>query len=170
MSINSDSNAQISAAQENAVLPMVQNIPDERVYTYPHNLNNALMLIQQIVSEEENENRYFDWLISHAPSEEDKQILAGIQNNKIRHRYILRKIYYELTGRTVPESQDKPFTPPAYYYEGIKHMLTIGQDIVQSYPKILFALQSRVHINMLTQLLTDELYHGIQLNFILITI
>lgn len=143
-----------------------QAVPSEDVFSFPQNLNNALMLIQQAVTGENEDRIFYTWLIENAPSNEDKQIIAGILNNELHHFELFRQIYLELTGRLIPPVQNEEFTPPATYCEGLKNALMGEQNAVQKYRKILYAMQSRVHINMLTEIITDEIRHGILYNYL----
>ena len=135
-------------------------------YIYPQNLSQALQLIKEGVAGEREDRMFYDYLISTAPSEEDKEIIKGIRDNEIQHFSMFRQIYYQLTGQQLPPSQDVPFDKPASYCDGIKKALMGEQKAVQKYRKILFAMQNRVHINMLTEIITDEIRHGILYNYL----
>lgn len=143
-----------------------QNRTPDELYTYPQNLSGALMLIQQAVAGENEDRLFYTWLIDNAPSDEDKQIISGIRDNEISHFGMFRQIFYDLTGSMVPPIQGEEFTPPANYCEGLKGALMGEQNAVVRYRKILFAMQSRVHINMLTEIITDEIRHGILYNYL----
>ena len=144
-----------------------QFVPSDNIYTYPQNLNGALMLIQQAVEGENEDRIFYTWLIQNAPTEEEKQIIAGIVDNEVHHHAMFRGIYYELTGKMLPQSpEDDNFTPPATYCDGLKKALLGEQNAVKKYRNILFAMQSRVHINMLTEIITDEIRHGILYNYL----
>jgi rubrerythrin len=79
---------------------------------------------------------------------------------------MFRQIYYQLTGQQLSPQQDVPFDKPVSYCDGIKKALMGEQKAVQKYRKILFAMQNRVHINMLTEIITDEIRHGILYNYL----
>ncbi|MDP4182035.1 MAG: ferritin-like domain-containing protein [Bacillota bacterium] len=135
-------------------------------YTYPQNLPQALQLIQEGIAGEREDRMFYDYLISAAPSDDDKEIIKGIRDNEIQHFAMFRQIYFQLTGQQLPAPQEVPFTRPATYCEGIQKALMGEQRAVQKYRKILFAMQNRVHINMLTEIITDELRHGILYNYL----
>jgi rubrerythrin len=135
-------------------------------YIYPQNLPQALQLIREGVAGEREDRMFYDYLISTAPSEEDKEIIKGIRDNEIQHFFMFRQIYYQLTGQQLPPPQDVPFEKPASYCDGIKKALMGEQKAVQKYRKILFAMQNRIHINMLTEIITDEIRHGILYNYL----
>jgi rubrerythrin len=138
----------------------------ENIFEYPQNLQGALMLIQQAVAGENEDRLFYSWLIDHAPSYEDKQIIAGIRDNEISHFGYFRQIYSEITGEMPPQIQGEAFTVPGSYCEGLGRALMGEQNAVQKYRKILYAMQTRVHINMLTEIITDELRHGLLYSYL----
>ena len=141
-------------------------VPGQEIYTYPQNMAGALKLIEEAVAGENEDRLFYQYLIDSAPSEEDKEIIRGIRENEITHFGLFRQIYSQLTGRMLPVPEDAPFEEPASYCDGIKIALKGEQNAVQKYRKILFAMQNRVHINMLTEIITDELRHAILYNYI----
>lgn len=79
-------------------------------------------------------------VIENAPSEEEKETIKGIR--------------------------DVTFDKPASYCEGLKRALKGEQNAVREYRRILYALQDRVQINILTGIITDEIRHGILYNYL----
>ena len=153
------------SANQAAMAPAPQQQKDS-MFEYPKNLNDALSLIQQAVAGENEDRMFYGYLIENAPSEEDKQIIKGIQENEISHYGWFRQIYKQLTGKPVPKLPDEKFTPPASYCEGLGKALLGEQNAVSKYRRILYAMQDRVHINMLTQIITDEIRHGILYSYL----
>lgn len=145
---------------------MPQQTQTDGRFVYPQNLQGALALIQQATAGETEDRMFYTWLIEHAPSNEDKQLISGIRDNEIGHFALFRQLYYDLTGRMLPQVQGEQFTPPSNYCEGIARALMGEQDAVQKYRRILYAMQNRVHINMMTEIITDELRHGILYNYL----
>lgn len=143
-----------------------QQAQADNIFVYPQNLQGALTLIGQATAGETEDRMFYTWLIEHAPSSEDKQIIAGIRDDEIGHYALFRQLYYELTGNMLPQVQDEKFTPPASYCEGISRALMGEQNAVRKYRKILYAMQNRAHINMMTEIITDEIRHGILYNYL----
>ena len=135
-------------------------------YTYPQNLPQALKSIQEAVTGEAEDRKFYQYLIDNAPSNEDKEIIAGIRDDEIGHFSLFRQVYYQLTGQMLPPTQDVAFQKPASYCAGIKKALVGEQNAAKKYKRILFALQDRVQINILTEIITDELRHGILYNYL----
>ncbi|WP_242951829.1 ferritin-like domain-containing protein [Clostridium felsineum] len=69
-------------------------------------------------------------------------------------------MYTQLTGKTLPASQNEQFKKPSSYLDGIKNSIIGETDAVKRYRRILFALQNRTNINMLTEIISDELRHA----------
>lgn len=135
-------------------------------YTYPQNVTGALKLIQEAVTGETEDRLFYQYMIENTPSEEDKEIIKGIRDDEISHFNLFRQVYYQLTGQTLPPPQDVTFEKPASYCEGIKKAIQGEQNAVKKYRRILFALQDRVQINILTEIITDELRHGTLYNYL----
>lgn len=139
---------------------------DGGIFVYPQNLQEALRLIRQAVAGEAEDRVFYTWLLERAPSDADRQIIAGIRDNEIAHNALFRQLYYDITGSMVPQAQGEEFTPPGDYCEGIARALLGEQNAVQKYRRILYAMQNRVHINMMTEIITDEIRHGILYNYL----
>lgn len=144
----------------------VRNQPFDAMFVYPQNMQNALALIAQAVAGEAEDAQFYTWLLQNAPSDEDRQIITGIRGDEMHHNGWFRQLYLELTGRPVPAVQGETFTPPASYCDGLHHAIMGEQDAVRRYRQILFALQNRVHINVLTNIITDELRHAVLYNYL----
>jgi len=130
-------------------------------------LSGALELMKQAVEGETEDRLFYDYLIKNATSQSDKEIIGGIRDNEINHAKMFRQLYYEHTGKVIPPNMDVKFEPPKTYCEGLKKALIGETNAVIKYRKILFAMKDRRHINMLTEIITDELRHGILYSFII---
>jgi rubrerythrin len=135
-------------------------------YTYPQNVPGALKLIQEAVAGESEDRMFYQYLIDNATSEEDKEIIKGIRDDEISHFNLFRQVYFQLTGQMLPPPQNVTFEKPESYCEGIRGAILGEQNAVRKYRMILYALQDRVQINILTGIITDELRHGILYNYL----
>jgi rubrerythrin len=129
-------------------------------YTYPQNLVPALELIEKAVADERHDELFYDYMIKLAPTKEDKDIIAGIRDDERKHSNLFRHIYCELTGQTLPASEDGEFRKPKTYCEGIQEAFMGELAAVEMYRRILYAMQNRRHINMLVEIITDEQKHA----------
>lgn len=144
----------------------VQQTQTTDIFTYPQNFEGALDLIQQALAGETEDRMFYTWLIEHASSDEDQQIISGIRDNEIGHYELFRQLYYDLTGMMPPQAPEEQFVTPESYCAGLARALLGEQNAVQRYRKILYAMQHRVHINMMTEIITDEIRHGILYNYL----
>jgi rubrerythrin len=126
-------------------------------YSSP-DLSEALRLIQDAINGESEDKAFYETLIGLA-APDDRTIINGIRNNEIKHHGMFKQLYYELTGQ--PAGPEKVVLPvqPTTYCKGLKKALLGEQSAVERYRTIMFALQDRRHINMLTEIITDELRH-----------
>ncbi|MEZ4357756.1 MAG: ferritin-like domain-containing protein [Eubacteriales bacterium] len=122
-------------------------------------MNEALMIIQDAIKGESEDAAFYEALISMAPSMEDKRIITEIRNAEMKHNRMFKQMYYELTGKTVAEDNNVATVQLASYCDGLKKALMGEQMAVAKYRKILFAMQDRKYINMMTEIITDELRH-----------
>ena len=129
-------------------------------------LSEALELIKQAVEGETEDRLFYDFLIRNAPCEEDRNIISGIRDDEIKHAKMFRQLYFELTGKTIPPNVNVNFEPPRTYCEGLIKALIGETNAVEKYRNILFAMTERRHINMLTEIITDEIRHGILYNLL----
>ncbi|MEY8353495.1 ferritin-like domain-containing protein [Lachnospiraceae bacterium 54-53] len=143
-----------------------QKTVDTDLYTYPQNLHGAIELIRQAVEGEAEDRAFYTWLMDQAPSEEDLQIITGIRDDEINHDALLRQIYYDLTGGLLPQPEEEAVSLSQTYCQGLALALSGEQNTVERYRRILYAMQSRIHLNMLIGIMTDEIRHGILFNYL----
>lgn len=149
-----------------AMAPQPAAAQADSVFLYPQNLSNAIALIEQAVMGETEDRMFYTYLIENAPSAEDKKIISGIRDDEMKHYGMFRKLYYEITHRQIPAQKEEAFVPPASYCEGLGKSVIGETNAVRKYRQILYAMQARVHINMLTEIITDEIRHGILYNYL----
>ena len=142
----------------NRVMSQREQMPEQRD-RYDPDLSEALRLIEEAVQDETHDRLFYQYLISRAPSIQDKDIITGIQNDEMKHFELFRGIYGGLTGNTIPMQQSVPYNRPASYCAGIKDALLGEQNAVTKYRRILYAMRDRKHINIMTEIITDELRH-----------
>lgn len=148
--------------QQQVTPPQQQDMIFSQVdpYTYPGNFSSALNLIQDAVTGEMEDELFYNYLISIAPTEEARNIITTIRNDERRHNQMFRGIYFRLTSRRLRPSQPSGFERPTSYCDGIKRALLSELDTIQIYRRIVFAIQDRVQLNMLAEIISDELRHG----------
>nr|WP_051066505.1 ferritin-like domain-containing protein [Ruminiclostridium cellobioparum] len=123
-------------------------------------LVEALSLIKDAVEGETEDRMFYDFLINNATSRKDKEIIKGIRDDEIKHARLFRQLYYEHTGKVIGPKQNVQFERPASYCEGLIKALMGEQNAVRKYRRILFAMKERSHIDILTEIITDEIRHA----------
>ena len=127
----------------------------------------ALNLIKDAVEGEAEDRMFYDFLINSASSRKDKEIIKGIRDDEIKHAKLFRQLYYEYTGKVIGPKQDVQFERPETYCAGLIKALMGEQNAVRKYRKILFAMKERSHINILTEIITDEIRHATLYNLLI---
>lgn len=143
-----------------------EGTPDLSIYTYPGNVPGALALLQLSVAGETADSMFYRYLIENAPTQEDREIITGIRDDEMGHFGLIRQVYFQLTGQTLPPPQNVTFEKPASYCHGLMMAIRGEQNAVVKYRQILFALQDRTLINILTAIMTDEIRHSILYNYL----
>lgn len=133
---------------------------------YRTNPSYAIPLLKEAVQDERSDELFYDYLIRNAPSQEDKDIIQSIRNDERKHRKMFRHMYYCLTGKTMEVVEPEPFQPPATYLEGLKRAIFGESGAVELYRKIYFTIPGKTFKNMVFEIMTDELKHGIRYNYL----
>ena len=141
-------------------------VPPEALFSFPQNLDNALSHIIDATGGETADRQFYTWLIERATSNEDKQIISGIRDDEIGHYGLFRRLYTQITGQEVPPVPEERFVPPSSYCEGLGKALQGEQNAVRKYRQILYAMQTRAHFNTVTQIITDEIRHGLLYSYL----
>lgn len=128
-------------------------------YDINTNLPQALQLIENALKGETEDKLFYQYLISATKDEEAKKIISGIRDDEMKHYQLFRQLYYELTGSVPSAPQDTAFDRPASFCAGLRKALMGEQNAVTYYRRILYAMKDRRHINMMTEIVTDELRH-----------
>lgn len=131
-------------------------------------LNKSLELIKEAVQGENEDVIFYEYLIKKAPTKEEKEIIESIKNDELKHNKMFRQIYFNITGIEIsPNKKDDDFKKPRSYIEGIKKALFGELDAVRKYRKIREGLPSRRYRDMLFEVITDEISHGVKYDYIL---
>lgn len=130
-------------------------------------LNEALQLMVEAIRGETEDRMFYSYLLNNAPSMLDKELITGIRDDEIKHAKMFRQIYFEHTGKMIQADKNIEFEPPTTYCDGLKGALLGEQNAVKKYRRILAAMRDQKHINMLVEIMTDELRHGILYNLLI---
>lgn len=129
-------------------------------------LQKSLGLIKEAVSGEREDELFYDYLISVAPNQQEKNIIASIRDDEKKHNMMFRRIYKDLTGMEVEVEEEEEFEKPSSYLEGIKRALFGELKAVERYRVIRQGLPNRYYRDMLFEIITDELKHSSLYNYL----
>lgn len=130
-------------------------------------LQTALQLVMTSVQGEREDELFYQFLISIAPTQEEKDIIASIRDDERKHNRMFRKIYRDFTGQEVQGTGGEQFERPVTYVEGIKKALFGELRAVEKYRRIKQCLpQGSIYRDMLFEIITDELKHATKYNYL----
>ncbi len=131
----------------------------EDPYNTRTNLEAALITIGRLAEVDAADRALDDHLFDAAPCEEDRGIIAGIRDDKTKRFKLFRQLYYDITGEKLPREKAAAVQLPASYGEGLAKALMDVQSAVRAYKNVLYAMRSRRHVNLVTEIITDALRH-----------
>jgi len=129
-------------------------------------LQEALEGIKKAVQSEKENELFYDYLISEAPTNEEKEIIGSIRDDERRHKELFRNIYGDLTGIEVTIGEEESFEKPKSYLDGIKKALFGELRAVEKYRAIRKGLISRLYRDILFDIITDEIKHASKYNYL----
>jgi rubrerythrin len=130
-------------------------------------LIGALQGVRKAVQGEREDELFYDYLMSEAPTREEKEIIASIRDDERRHNRLFRRIYQDFTGMEVPMSyEEETFEAPESYLGGIKKALFGELGAVERYRAIRRGLPMGPYRDILFDIITDELKHASKYNYL----
>ncbi|OAH59696.1 rubrerythrin [Domibacillus aminovorans] len=129
-------------------------------------LQTALQLIKESVQGEREDELFYQYLISIAPTQEEKEIIASIRDDEKKHNQMFRIIYHYFTDQEVQSVNGEQFEKPTNYIDGIKKALFGELKAVEKYRKIKQCLPEGIYQHMLFEIITDELKHATKYNYL----
>ena len=98
----------------------------------------------------------------------DQEIIRHIRDEERSHNQILRQLYFEFTGQLLPQEQITKDSQVSTNYQSNLEKAFFGEiGAVQKYRKIMSAMPTSVSYGLLMSIMTDELTHADQFNFLL---
>ncbi|MDP4144922.1 MAG: cytochrome b5 domain-containing protein [Bacillota bacterium] len=130
-------------------------------------LQEALVLVRNAVQGEREDELFYDYLISAAPTQEEKDIITTIRDDERKHNRYFREIYRFYTGQNVTSPANVNFERPKSYIDGIKRAKFGELGAVERYRDIRAGLPDEYYRDMVFEILTDELKHAHKYDYIL---
>lgn len=129
--------------------------------------DKALGLIEEAVQDERSDELFYDYLISVAPTQEEKNIIASIRDDERNHRKWFREIYEYYTDEEIISKNDEEFVKPLSYLDGISKAVFGELGALEKYRFIREGLPDRLYRDTVFRILTDEMKHATKYNYIL---
>lgn len=131
--------------------------------------NQAVELIKKSVSDEREDELFYESLIKEAPTEKEKNIITSIRDDERRHNRILRELYFNFTGQVIPidTNNDSSSNDGMSYKDKLEKALFGELDAVVKYRKIMGVMPSGNSYTLLMSIMTDELRHASKYNFLI---
>lgn len=129
-------------------------------------LQDTISRVEEAVQYEKEDALFYDYLISVAPTSEEREIINSIRRDERIHERIFKGIYANFTGMNVSIGAEETFIMPESYLEGIKKALSRELREVEYYRYIKKGLPGQVYRDMLSGIITDELNHVSKLNYL----
>jgi rubrerythrin len=142
------------------------NVNTDMPKTYK-TLEEALKIVKEAVMDEREDELFYNYLISVAPTQEEKDIIVTIRNDERKHNKLFRGIYKAFTGNDIETPANVDFEKPKTYIDGIKKALFGELGAVERYRDIIAGLPTRYYRDMVFEILTDEQKHADKYNYIL---
>lgn len=131
-------------------------------------LNEAINLIKVSVLNEKEDEIFYNNLINMAPTFKDKSIIQGIRDDEIKHNKILRELYYQFTGEILNEDTlSNNINNSINYKDSLEKALFGELNAVKKYRKIMRTMPSGDSYTLLMSIMTDELRHANEYNFLI---
>ncbi|WP_291633111.1 ferritin-like domain-containing protein [Clostridium sp.] len=122
--------------------------------------------IKLAVQCEKEDELFYDYLISVAPTDDEKKIIASIRDDERGHNNMFRQIYKSITSATLPIGADEEFVKPISYLDGIKKALFEKLGAVERYREIRRGLPSTMYRDILFNIITDVIMHSSKYNYL----
>ena len=128
----------------------------------------AINLIKSSVNDEYEDEMFYNTIINQAPSEKEKNIIRGIRDDERRHNQILRNLYYEFTNEYLPvNNQIGNINTNMNYKDNLKKALFGELSAVTKYRKIMGAMPTKDSYTLLMSIMTDEIRHANEYNYLI---
>ncbi|WP_243122151.1 cytochrome b5 domain-containing protein [Clostridium thermarum] len=130
-------------------------------------LEEALFLIKEAIQAEREDELFYDYLLSLAPSKEEKDIIASIRDEERKHYKYFKEIYSFYTRKSAPSPNNITFEKPQSYIAGVRKAKFGELGAVERYRDIRAGIPDRYYRDMVFEIITDELKHAHKYDYIL---
>jgi rubrerythrin len=130
-------------------------------------MQQVISMISQAIAGERNDELFYDYLISVAPTEQEKKVIASIRDDERKHRRMFRRLYTQLTGQAPAPGlgEQEEFKRPSSYLEGIEQALMGELKAFENYRTIYLSLPQQYR-DTVFEIMTDEIKHASYYNWL----
>jgi rubrerythrin len=125
----------------------------------------CLERVSRAVQDERHDELFYQFLISKAPTQDQKQIISSIRGDERKHYRMFKKIYRDLTGQEIQITGEPQFNKLSSYVEGIQQALFGELHAVEEYRPIKECLPA-IYKDTMFLIITDELKHASKYNYL----
>lgn len=130
-------------------------------------LEYALTLVKEAIQDERKDELFYDYLITTASTEEEKNIISSIRDDERKHNKYFKEIYEFYSDKNSPLDIDINFEKPTSYIEGVKKAKFGELSAVEKYRDIRAGIPNEFFRDMVFEIITDELKHGEKYDYLL---
>lgn len=150
----------------NRTAPFINSTNNSVDFTQ-ESFNKALDLIEQSLQNKEANELLCNYLVSAAPTQEEKDIIISIRGDEIYHRKLLKEMYKYYTCEEFQNRRNENFVIPPSYIKGISKALLDKLDSMEKCSFIRDGLPIKLYKDIIFRILTDEMEHATKYNYIL---
>ncbi len=130
-------------------------------------LKEVIELIKESVGDEKEDEEFYKLLLTLTTNVEDINIINSIIADERKHNQILRNLYFELTGKKLPENRNGSKVDNMLNYRKNLQKALMGElNAIKRYRKIMAAMPDNQKYALIMEILTDELRHANLNNFL----
>lgn len=123
-------------------------------------LEYSMSLLRRAIELEARDEAFYSYLLTLAPTEEEKDIIASIRDDERRHNASFREIYEFYSGEYLRTRVDSNTNNYTSYIEGIRKARLQELSAAKMYRDIRAGIPDQFFKDMIFEILTDELIHA----------
>lgn len=151
---------------KNRIAPCINSTTNSADFTQEP-FNKTLKFLEELVQDKKTNESLCDYLISVAPTEEEKNIILSIRDDELNHCKLLKEVYKYYTCEEIQSRSNEKFIVPSSYIEGICKAIFSELDSIEKYRFIRNSLPIRLYNDTMFTILTDEIENASKYNYIL---
>ncbi|SHJ95672.1 Rubrerythrin [Clostridium cavendishii DSM 21758] len=152
--INLDEQAKKLALSEFSICTNPNRLPSSY-----KSLEASLSIIKQAIQNQTKFEFLYNYLISVAPSEEEKNIITQIRNDEIKHNKYFTEIYQFYTNQLINCPINIQFKKPQFYVYGLIISEISELKKLEQYKDISVAIPDIYYKDMIFEIITDNIIH-----------